>query len=163
MPFPLSQAGTIRIAGDVLPAQALQRIAIGLRAETIERLEAHEDHIEFRTSQAGNIARPGGRLWLFSIYDIGRIDARRNDRGETVVRYRLSTAGTFRSVATLSLVLAMPGIVWPWPWLTIGTLCFATLFGGNYVEKALRIRPWLRKVAMARRPYMPRPLEIDQD
>jgi hypothetical protein len=160
MVFPLNQSGTLRCRGQNGSASATaQRIAEALLSETVDGVEVVGSVVTFVRSAQGNVPRPGGQFWRFGVYDRGTVSV--EGQGTLRVRYCFSTAKGFQVIACLSLSVAVPGLVWPWPWFTLSTFVFASLFGGNYVITRVRLPLWLRKVASSPELPEPRPLELD--
>jgi hypothetical protein len=159
MVFPLHQTGSVRVQRHQRPAEATAlRIAEALRSQTVEDVEVSGHHVRFTCTMDARIPRPGGDLWLFSMFDKGVITV---EAGESLtLRYRLSTTAALRSISTLSLILALPAIIWPWPWLVFSIMSFVGLFGGNYLEKRIRFPLWLRKVATSETLPQPRPPKV---
>lgn len=155
MAFPLSISGSVRVRGAHDPETMAKRVAHALMSETVEVVGRASNVVWFKCTMAMNIPRPGGGIWLFTAFDRGRIEFT-----STRIRYRLSTAGMFGTIATMSMLLALPALVWPWPWLFLSIAGFAFLFGGNWIEKRIRFPLWLRKVALSEIPYIPRVLEL---
>lgn len=161
MVFPLSQSGAVRCCGQHGSAHATaSRIAEALRSETLEEVDVAGSVVRFRSLMGTDVPRPGGRGWLFVMYDRGTISV--EGAGTLQIRYCFSTAICFREIGYISLALAVPGMIWPWPWLLISTFSFAWLFGGSYLLSRTRLPFWLRKVATAEKLPNPRKLQLDR-
>jgi hypothetical protein len=137
-----------------------------LAAETVDHLRREGDTLSFRARSGFHkpVPRPGGKWWLFGIFNQGTFTLEEVPEG-VKVRYSLSTRQAFLVVTALSIAVASlihssagPGHEWGF---VFGLGIWLVMFASQYLSKAIEIRKWLRKVLTQSAPYTAAPLRVD--